>query len=83
MRRVAVTRTDHRFLPDSCRVIVQPLLPEPLMVPDEDERKGYVPNVLCSCGGVVHGETLILPQPYPSPVSVTGTTKTSVCRNAR
>jgi predicted GH43/DUF377 family glycosyl hydrolase len=26
-----------------------------------DEREGYVPNVLYSCGSLIHGNNLILP----------------------
>jgi len=36
-------------------------LREPLLRPSESEREGYVPNVVYSCGGLVHGEHLILP----------------------
>jgi predicted GH43/DUF377 family glycosyl hydrolase len=36
-------------------------LPEPLLAPDEEEREGYVPNVVYSCGGQVHNGILILP----------------------
>lgn len=36
-------------------------LDEPLLTPDGDERDGYVPNVVYSCGGLVHGDTLVLP----------------------
>lgn len=36
-------------------------LPEPLLVADESEREGYVPNVVYSCGSMVHGETVVLP----------------------
>lgn len=36
-------------------------LPEPLLVPDDDEREGYVPNVVYSCGGMIHDDTLWLP----------------------
>jgi len=46
-------------LEDPSRAIAH--LPEPLMVPEEDEREGYVPNVLYSCGSMVHGDRLILP----------------------
>ena len=35
--------------------------PGPLLSPTEEERNGYVPNVLYSCGGMVHKGTLILP----------------------
>jgi predicted GH43/DUF377 family glycosyl hydrolase len=36
-------------------------LAEPLLAPDENEREGYVPNVVYSCGGQVFGDTLIIP----------------------
>jgi len=34
---------------------------EPLLVPSESERFGYVPNVVYSCGGMIHQGMLILP----------------------
>ena len=36
-------------------------LREPLLKPTEDEREGYVPNVVYTCGALVHGRDLILP----------------------
>jgi predicted GH43/DUF377 family glycosyl hydrolase len=36
-------------------------LPEPLMTPEADEREGYVPNVVYSCGSMQHRDQLILP----------------------
>jgi predicted GH43/DUF377 family glycosyl hydrolase len=36
-------------------------LRDPLIVPNPDEREGYVPNVVYSCGSIVHGEDLIIP----------------------
>jgi predicted GH43/DUF377 family glycosyl hydrolase len=33
----------------------------PLIQPSEEERYGYVPNVVYSCGALVHGRTLLLP----------------------
>src|ERR1700710_2256898 len=36
-------------------------LKEPLLVPNSDEREGYVPNVLYSCGAIVHNNKLIIP----------------------
>jgi predicted GH43/DUF377 family glycosyl hydrolase len=36
-------------------------LRDPLLRPQADEREGYVPNVLYSCGGVIHGKNLVLP----------------------
>ena len=34
---------------------------EPLIVATEEERAGYVPNVVYSCGGMVHADRLIIP----------------------
>ncbi|GAA0916545.1 glycoside hydrolase family 130 protein [Virgisporangium ochraceum] len=36
-------------------------LPEPLIEPDPAERDGYVPNVVYSCGGLIHAGTLWIP----------------------
>ena len=36
-------------------------LDQPLLTPNEKEREGYVPNVVYSCGAVVHNGQLILP----------------------
>ena len=36
-------------------------LSEPLLIPNKDEREGYVPNVLYSCGSIVHNGQLIIP----------------------
>jgi predicted GH43/DUF377 family glycosyl hydrolase len=36
-------------------------LEEPLLTPNENEREGYVPNVVYSCGGVIHGSELVIP----------------------
>ncbi len=36
-------------------------LDEPLLIPNKDEREGYVPNVLYSCGSMVHNGQLIIP----------------------
>jgi predicted GH43/DUF377 family glycosyl hydrolase len=33
----------------------------PLLEPDANEREGYVPNVVYSCGGVIHNRELIIP----------------------
>ena len=44
---------------DPLRVIGH--LKEPLLVPNEDERDGYVPNVVYSCGSMIHGNDLVLP----------------------
>jgi predicted GH43/DUF377 family glycosyl hydrolase len=34
---------------------------EPILKPSAKERDGYVPNVVYSCGGMVHDRTLLLP----------------------
>lgn len=36
-------------------------LEEPLLMPLENEREGYVPNVVYSCGSIIHNGNLILP----------------------
>lgn len=36
-------------------------LKKPLLEPNANEREGYVPNVVYSCGAVVHGPTLVIP----------------------
>ena len=36
-------------------------LPRPLMEPGPEDRDGYVPNVVYSCGGIVRDRTLLLP----------------------
>jgi predicted GH43/DUF377 family glycosyl hydrolase len=36
-------------------------LSTPLIVPDESERDGYVPNVVYSCGALLHGDWLMIP----------------------
>lgn len=46
-------------LDDPTRVIGA--LRQPLLAPAENERDGYVPNVVYSCGALVHRDTLVLP----------------------
>ena len=36
-------------------------LNEPLLVPNSDEREGYVPNVIYSCGSIINNGKLIIP----------------------
>ncbi len=36
-------------------------LSSPLMAPNENEREGYVPNVIYSCGSIIHNNDLIIP----------------------
>jgi predicted GH43/DUF377 family glycosyl hydrolase len=46
-------------LEDPSRVIGR--LREPLLAPNENEREGYVPNVVYTCGGAIHNGELIIP----------------------
>jgi predicted GH43/DUF377 family glycosyl hydrolase len=46
-------------LDDPARIIGQ--LSDPLLAPEPDEQDGYVPNVVYSCGGLLHGDTLVIP----------------------
>jgi predicted GH43/DUF377 family glycosyl hydrolase len=34
---------------------------EPILVPSEDERDGYVPNVVYTCGAIIHKNKLVMP----------------------
>lgn len=34
---------------------------EPLLVCNQEEREGYVPNVVYSCGSIIHNDNLIIP----------------------
>lgn len=36
-------------------------LNEPLIMPEDDERDGYVPNVVYSCGALLHNGQLVIP----------------------
>jgi predicted GH43/DUF377 family glycosyl hydrolase len=49
-------------LADPCRVVGH--LAEPLLMPEDDERDGYVPNVVYSCGSMIHAGRLVLPYGY-------------------
>lgn len=46
-------------LDDPTRVIGR--LRRPLLTPASDEQNGYVPNVVYSCGALVHADTLVIP----------------------
>jgi predicted GH43/DUF377 family glycosyl hydrolase len=58
MRRYAIG-AELLDLEDPTRVIGE--LTEPVLVPAADERDGYVPNVVYSCGALVHGDNVVLP----------------------
>ncbi len=51
-------------------------LKSPLIEPDENEREGYVPNAIYSCGSIIHNDELIIP--YAMADSYIGFTKISV-----
>lgn len=36
-------------------------LKDPLIVPEANEREGYVPNVVYTCGALLHGDLLMIP----------------------
>ena len=46
-------------LRDPSRLIAR--LAEPLLTPQPDERDGYVPNVVYSCGALIHEGTMLIP----------------------
>lgn len=46
-------------LEDPSKIIAR--LEEPLLTPNEEEREGYVPNVVYSCGSLIHNNKLIIP----------------------
>jgi predicted GH43/DUF377 family glycosyl hydrolase len=46
-------------LKDPGRVVGR--LREPLLAPNEAEREGYVPNVVYTCGALLHGRELLIP----------------------
>jgi predicted GH43/DUF377 family glycosyl hydrolase len=46
-------------LKDPLRVLGR--LTEPLLQPDEENRQGYVPNVVYSCGALIHNGRVVLP----------------------
>jgi len=46
-------------LDDPTRIINR--IEEPILVPNAHEREGYVPNVVYSCGALIHQDELIIP----------------------
>ena len=54
-------------LHDPMKIIGQ--LKEPLLRPEGNEREGYVPNVVYSCGSLIHNGRLILPYGVSDTVS--------------
>jgi len=62
-------------LEDPTKIIAR--LEEPLLSPNEDEREGYVPNVIYSCGGLIHKDRLIIPYAMSDISSAIATIKVS------
>lgn len=58
MRKYAIGAT-LLDLDDPTKIIGQ--LGEPFLEPNEEEREGYVPNVVYSCGSIIHNDELVLP----------------------
>jgi predicted GH43/DUF377 family glycosyl hydrolase len=46
-------------LEDPTKIIGE--IENPILIPEEKERNGYVPNVVYSCGGIIHNDYLVLP----------------------
>ena len=46
-------------LENPARVVAR--LKEPLLTPNEEEREGYVPNVVYTCGAIFHNSDLVIP----------------------
>ena len=56
---------------DPTRVIGR--LKNPLIKPEAEEREGYVPNVVYSCGSLIHNGTLVIPYAISDSVSTVAT----------
>ena len=54
-------------LADPSKVIGR--LSVPILCPNTEEREGYVPNVVYSCGAIIHGGELIIPYAMSDSVS--------------
>ncbi len=65
---------------DPARVIGR--LETPLLEPNALEREGYVPNVVYSCGAVVHGKDLVIPYAMSDYASTFATVKLADVLNA-
>jgi predicted GH43/DUF377 family glycosyl hydrolase len=50
---------------------------EPLLVCNSEEREGYVPNVVYSCGAIIHNDNLIMPYAMSDTCSGIATISTS------
>ena len=57
-------------------------LPVPLLTANENEREGYVPNVVYSCGGLLQGRELIIPYAMSDYASAFATVSLDAVLNA-
>ncbi len=48
-------------------------LKEPLLKPEGNEREGYVPNVVYTCGALLHGDQIVLPYAMSDKASTVAT----------
>jgi len=58
-------------LDDPTKVIGQ--LSEPMITPNEEEREGYVPNVVYSCGSIINNNELVIPYAMSDTASTVAT----------
>jgi predicted GH43/DUF377 family glycosyl hydrolase len=58
------------------------VLPEPLLSPEPDEQDGYVPNVVYSCGALLHDDTLVVPYGVADSAIAVATVSWSELRDA-
>ena len=64
-------------LEDPTRILGQ--LREPLLSPAADEQDGYVPNVVYSCGALVHADTWCCRTASATPLSVSRRCRWAIC----
>lgn len=67
-------------LENPARIIAR--LKEPLLSPHEEEREGYVPNVVYSCGAIIHNNELVIPYAMSDVMSGIATVKVNDLINA-
>jgi predicted GH43/DUF377 family glycosyl hydrolase len=52
-------------------------LEEPLLTPREEELEGYVPNVVYTCGAIIHNGDLVIPYAMSDIISGIATVEVS------